>query len=66
MLVMDGLIVSKNLFVRVDFNMLIIVISVNVMKDDIEISVKVGISDYIVKLINFVELEKVFVKWLFQ
>ena len=36
------------------------------MKDDIETSAKIGISDHIAKPINFAELEKALAKWLSQ
>ncbi|URQ91601.1 ATP-binding protein [Pseudoalteromonas sp. SCSIO 43101] len=64
--VMDGLTASENLLARSGFNTPIIAVSANAMKDDIERSSKIGISDHIAKPINFTELEKVLAKWLSQ
>ncbi|MEI8675869.1 ATP-binding protein [Pseudoalteromonas sp. Hal040] len=64
--VMDGLTASQNLLARPDFDTPIIAVSANAMKDDIETSAKIGISDHIAKPINFAELEKALAKWLSQ
>ena len=64
--VMDGLTASENLLARPDFDTPIIAVSANAMKDDIETSAKIGISDHIAKPINFTELEKALAKWLSQ
>ncbi|MGB0924285.1 MAG: ATP-binding protein, partial [Pseudoalteromonas shioyasakiensis] len=64
--VMDGLTASENLLARPDFDTPIIAVSANAMKDDIETSAKIGISDHIAKPINFAELEKALAKWLSQ
>ncbi|RZF92602.1 hybrid sensor histidine kinase/response regulator [Pseudoalteromonas sp. CO302Y] len=64
--VMDGLTASKILLNKKGFNTPIIAVSANAMKEDINKSIAMGISDHIAKPINFEELELALAKWLFQ
>ena len=64
--VMDGLTASKILLNKKGFNTPIIAVSANAMKEDINKSIAMGISDHIAKPINFEELELAIAKWLYQ